>query len=145
VRPPWIRPARKKNPSVPRSTLCMESPPQAPSEFTSDHISLAQASTPLSLMSTLSRREYSTGTTSSSGPLLDLAGGAGAGGGQKLFMPSEELMSIFGDSDFDVAGLFPSSAFPGSTMDRLGDAQYGEILEPGSQGSDQMGVFVSSP
>jgi hypothetical protein len=156
VRPPWIRPARKKNPPVPRSTPSMESPPQDTSEFPSDHMSFAQASTPFSLitslspvMSTLSQREYSAGTTSSSGPLLDPAGGAGAGagagGGQKLFMPSEELMSIFGDSDLDVAGLFPPSAFSGFTMDRLGDAPYGENLaRHGSQGSDEMAEFVSS-
>ncbi len=89
VRPLWIRPARKKNPPVPRSTPCMESPPQGTSELASDHISFAQASAPSSLITTLSpvmstglsRREYSAGTTSSSGPLLDPAGGAGAGAG----------------------------------------------------------------
>jgi hypothetical protein len=133
----------------------MESPLQDTSEFASDHISFAQASTPFSLttslspvMSTLSQREYSAGTTSSSGPLLDPAGGAGAGAGgdQKLFMPSEELMSIFGDSDVEVAGLFPPSAFPGFTVDRLGDAPYGENLaRHGSQGSDEMAEFASSP
>jgi hypothetical protein len=154
VRPPWIRPARKKNPPVPRSTPCMESPPQDTSELASDHIAFAQASTPFSLisslspvMSTLSQREYSAGTTtSSSGPLLDPAGGVGPGGGQNLFIPSEELMSIFGDSDLDVAGLFPPSAFPGFTMDRLGDAPYGENLaRHGSQGLDEMAEFVYSP
>jgi hypothetical protein len=36
-------------------------------------------------------------------------------------------MSIFGDSDLDVSGLFPTSAFPGFTMDRLGDSPYGEM------------------
>jgi hypothetical protein len=50
VRPSWIRPARKKNPPVPRSIPgpCMESPPQNMSEFASDHISFAQVSTPFS-------------------------------------------------------------------------------------------------
>jgi hypothetical protein len=155
VRPPWIRPARKKYPPVPRSTPCVESPPQDTSELASDPISFAQASAPSSLitglspvMSTgLSRREYSAGTTSS-GPLLDPAGGAGAGadGGQNLFIPSEELVSIFGDSDLDIAGLFPPPAFPGFTMDRLGDAPYGEnAARHGSRGSDEMAEFVSSP
>jgi hypothetical protein len=126
VRPPWIRPARKKNPLVTRSTPCMESPPQDTSELPSDHISFAQASAPFSLitglspvMSTLSQREYSVGTPSSSS--RPPAGGVGAGGSQSLFIPSEELMSIFGDGDLDVGGLFPPSAFPEVTMDRLGD------------------------
>jgi len=153
VRPPWIRPARKKNPSVPRSTPCMESPPQDTSEFASDHISFAQTSTPFNpitslspVMSTLSRQEYLAGTTPPSEPLLDPAGGAGAAGGQTLFTPSEELMSIFEDTDLGVAGLFPSSAFPGSTMDRLGDAPYGEnMARHGSQESNEMAEFVSSP
>jgi hypothetical protein len=137
VRPPWIRPARKKNPTVPRSTPCMEPPPQDTSDLASDHIAFAQASTPFSLasslspvMSTLSRREYSAGTTASySEPFLDPAGGVGPGSGQNLFIPSEKLMmSIFGDRDLDAAGLFPPSAFPGFTMDRLDDAPYGENL-----------------
>jgi hypothetical protein len=62
-------------------------------------------------------------------------------------MPSDELMSIFGDdSDLDVGGLFPPSALPGFTMDRLGDAPHGEnSARHGSQGSDEMAEFVSSP
>jgi hypothetical protein len=146
VRPPWIRPARKKILPVPRSTPYIESPPQDASELASDHISFARASTPFSLMSTLFRREYSAGTTSSPGPLVDPAGGAGAGGSQNLFITSEELISIFGDSDLDVAGLFPPSAFPEFSMDRPGDAPYGENLaQHGKQGSDEMAEFVSSP
>lgn len=146
VRPPWIRPACKKNPLVPRSTPGMESLSQDTSEFFNDHNSFAQPSTPSSLMSTLIRREYSAGTTSSSGPLLDPSGEAEANGGQKLFAPSEELMSIFGDNDLDVTGLFPPSAFPGSTMDRLGDAPCGDNLARHErQGSDQKVEFMSSP
>jgi hypothetical protein len=149
VRPPWIRPARKKNPTVPRSIASMESPPQDTSEFASDPISLAPARIPFSLItgvspvtSTLAQREYSTGTASSSGPLLD--GGAGEDD-QKLFMPSEELMFILRDTDLDIAGLFPPSAFPGST-NQPDDAPYGEDLaRHGSQGSDGMAEFVSGP
>ncbi len=151
VRPPWIRPARKKNPSVPRSTASMESPPQDTSEFASDPISLAPARIPLNLFtgvspvtSTLAQREYSIGTASSSGPLLDPDGGA-RGDDQKLFMPSEELMSILRDTDLDIAGMFPPSAFPGST-NRPDGAPYGEDLAGhGSQGSDGMAEFVSIP
>jgi len=153
VRPPWIRPVRKKYPPVSRSTSYMESPPQDTSEFASDPISFAQPSTSFNLitslspfMPTLSRREYLADSSSSSGPLFDPAGGAGADDGQNLFLPSEELMSIFGDSNLDVAGLFPPPALPGFTMDRLGDVPYGENLaRNGSQGSDKMAEFVSSP
>jgi hypothetical protein len=148
VRPPWIRPARKKNTPVPRSTPCMESLPQDTSEFASDHDSFAQTNTPFGLMSTHFRREYSAGTASSSGPLLDPAGGAraGVGSGQKPFIPSGELMSIFGDNDLDVVGLLPPSALPGSTIDRLRDAPYRENLaRHGRRGSDKMAEFVSSP
>lgn len=132
----------------------MESPPQDTSELASNHISFPQATAPSNLIaslspdvSTLSRGEYSAVTTSSSGP-LDPAGGTGTGpsGGQNLFMPSEELMSIFGDNDLDVGGLFPPSAFPEFTMDRLGDAPYGEnVTRHGSQGSDEIAEIVSSP
>ncbi len=116
VRPPWIRPARKKNTPVRRSTPSTESQPQDTSEFASDYISFAPASTPFNLitsfspvMSALSQREYSGRRTSSSRSLLDPAGAAAAAAdGQKLFRPLEELMAIFGDSDLDVVGLFPS-------------------------------------
>ena len=138
VRPPWIQPARKRNPPVPHSIPSMESPTQDMLEFASDHIFFPQASPPSSLttdlssvMSTLSWQEYSVGTTSFSGPLFDPARGvgAGAGGNQKVFMPSEELMSIFGNSDLDVMGLFSQSVFTESTMDGLGDVPHGEISE----------------
>jgi hypothetical protein len=146
VRPPWIRPARKKNLPVLRSTPCIESPPQDTSEFSSDHISFAQASTPFSLMSILFRKEYPAGTASSPGSFIDPAGGAGAGGSQTLFIPSEDLISIFGDSDLDVAGLFPPSAFSEFSMDRPGDAPYGEdSAGHAKQGSDKMAEIVSSP
>jgi hypothetical protein len=144
VRPPWIRPARKKNPPVSRSTGSAESLLQDTSEFASDPISIAAASTPFSLttylspvMSTSSQREV---TPSPSRPLLDRAGAGAGAGGVAMLMPSTELMSIFGDSDLDVAGLFPSSALPGFPTDQLGDAPYGEALaRRGSQGSEMAG------
>jgi hypothetical protein len=149
VRPPWIRPARKKNTIVSRSTGSVESLLQDTSEFASDPISIAIASTPFSpstslspVMSTSSQREV---TPTPSRPLLDRAGAGVGAGGLSMFMPSTELMSIFGDGDLDIAGLFPSSAFPGFPTDQLGDAPYEEALaRRGSQGSDEMAGFVTS-
>jgi hypothetical protein len=150
VRPPWIRPARKKNT---RSTGSVESSPQHTSEFTGDLTPIAPASTPFSpttglspVMSTSSQREFSAVTVSYPGPLFDSAGAGVGASGLELFMPSEELMSLFGDGDIDVEGLFPPSALPGFTTDRPGDAPYGEALaRRGSQGSDEMAGLVNSP
>lgn len=144
VRPPWIRPARKKNTAVSRSTGSVESLLQDTSEFASDTISIAVESTPFGpssclspVMSTSPQREV---TPTSSRPLLDRAG-AGAGG-LSMLMPSTELMSIFGDDDFDVASLFPTSAFPGFPTDQLDNAA---LARRGSQGSEEMAGLVTSP
>ena len=153
VRPPWIRPARKKNAPVSRSTGSVESPPQDTSEFAGDPISIASASTPFSLttdlspvMSTFSRREFSAVTPSSSGPLLDPAGAGAGAAGLEMFMPSEELMSLFGEGHLDVGSLFLPSVLPGFNADRPGDAPYGDALaRPESEGSDGMAGLVSSP
>lgn len=156
VRPPWIRPARKKNPPVTRSTGSVESPPQDTSEFTSefagDRTLIAPAipfspTTGLSpVMSTSPQLEFSAVTASYLGPLLNPAGVGAVQSGLGLFMPSEELMSLFGDSDVDVEGLFPPSALPGFTTDRPGDAPYGEAsARRGSEGSDEMVGLVTSP
>jgi hypothetical protein len=157
VRPPWIRPARKKNPPVFLSAGSVESPPQDTSEFTSefagDRTPIAPANIPFSpttglspVMSSSSQLEFSAVTASYPGPLLNPAGVGTVTSGLEMFMPSEELMSLFGDSDVDVEGLFPPSALPGFTTDRPGDAPYGEDLaRRGSQGPDEMAGLVTSP
>jgi len=154
ARPPWIRPARKKNPSVPRSTGGVESPPQDAPEFTTGNtgpISAAPGSTPFNLATgispvtpTPSQPEFSVGTGSPSGQLDPAGAGAGVGG-LELPVPSAELMALFGDGGLDVTGLFPQSAL-GCTTDRPSDKPYGEALaRRRSQGLDDMAGLVASP
>lgn len=153
VRPPWIRPARKKNPSVSRSTGSVESPSQDTSKFAGDPISIALAGTPFSLtaglspiMSTSSQQEFSTVAASSSGPLIDPAGAGAVAGGLELFIPSDGLMSFFEDGDIDITDSFLSSALSGFPADRRGDAPHVEALaQRRSQGSDEVTGLVSSP
>ena len=153
ARPPWIRPARKKNPSAPRSTGGVESPPQDAPEFTGNTgpISAAPPSTPFSLATgispvtpTRSQPEFPVGGGSPSGQLDPAGAGAGVGG-LELPLPSADLMTLFGDGGLDVTGLFPQSAL-GCTTDRPSDEPYGEALaQRRSQGSDGMVGLVASP
>lgn len=154
ARPPWIRPARKKNPSAPRSTGSVESPPQDAPEFTgkSGLICTASASTPFNLATgispvtpTRSQPEFSVGTESPPGQ-LDPAGARAGVGGLELPMPSAELMALFGDGGLDVTSLFSQSAPLGCTTDRPSDRLYGEALaRRRSQGSDDMVGLIASP
>jgi hypothetical protein len=153
VRPPWIRPARKKNPPFSRSTGSVESPHQDTSEFDGDPIPIALAGIPFSLaaglssiMSTSSQQEFQTVEASSSRTLIDPSGAGGVAAGLDLFMPSEELMSLFRDSDIDIPDSFSPFALPGFPADRPGDAPHVEALaQRRSQGSDEMEGLVASP
>ncbi len=152
VRPPWIRPVRKKNPSAPHSTGSVEPPPKNTPEFTRNPVSTAPASTPFSLATdfspatpTQSQPDFSVGTGSPS-IQLDPTGPRLGVGGLELPMPSAELIALFGDGGLDVTGLFPQSALPECTTDRSSDTLYGEAhARRRSQGSDDLAEFVASP
>jgi len=148
ARPPWIRPARKKNPSAPRSTGGVESPPQDTPEFTGNTISTALASTPFNLATDFSpvtptqpQPDFLIGAESSS-VQLDHAGA----GGLELPMPSAELLALFGDGSLDVTGLLSPPVLSGCTTDHSTHAPYGEDLpQRGSQESDELSDLVASP
>ena len=148
TRPPWIRPARKKNPSVPRSTGGVELPSQDTPEL--NPISTAQAGSPFNLATdfspvapTRSRPDFLVDTQSSSGHLDPAAVGAR---GLELPMPSAELLALFRDGSLDITGLLSPSVLSGSTTDRPGHTRYGEDLpRRGSQGSDELSGLVASP
>ena len=153
VRPPWIRPARKKNPLVSRSTGSVEFPLQDMSEFAGDPISIAPAGTPFSLTTGLSpampasfQQEFPTVAASSSGPLIDPTGAGAVAGGSELLNPSLGLLSLFEDGDIDITDSFPPFALSGFPTDRRADAPHVEALtQRGSQGPDEITGLVSSP
>jgi hypothetical protein len=153
ARPPWIRPARKKNLSAPRSTGGVESPLQDAPELTgnTEPISVAPPSTPFSpatgifpVTPTRSQPEFSVGTGSPSEQLNPAGAGSGVGN-LELPLPSADLMALFEDGGLDVTGLFPQSAL-GCTMDRPSDKSYGEApARRRSQASGDMAGLVASP
>lgn len=151
TRPPWIRPARKKNPPAPRSTGGVESPPQDTPEFVGNTISTALASTPFNLATDFSpvtptqpQPDFLVGAEPSSGQLDHAGAGAGAGG-LELPMPSAELLALFGDGSLDVTGLLSPPVLSGCTTDSSSHAPYGEDLpRRGSQGSDELSGLVAS-
>ena len=152
ARPPWIRPARKKNSSAPRSAGSVESPPQDISEFVGSTLSTAPASTPfglstsISVAPTQSQSEFPVGTLSPFEQLLDPAGTGTEARASCQGLPSAELMALFGDGGLDVAGLFPRLVVPGVTIDRPSVARYGGVhARHGSQGSDEMTGLEGSP
>ena len=150
ARPPWIRPARKKNLSAPRSTGGMESPLQDTPEFTGNTISTALASTPFNFATDLSpvtqirpQPDFLVGVEPSSGQLGNVGAGAG---GLELPMPSAELLALFGDGSLDVTGLLSPPVLSGCTTDRSTHTPSREDLpQRGSQESDELSGLVASP
>src|SRR6266404_2301462 len=139
ARPPWIRPARKKNPSGPRSTGSAESPPLDTSEFTSSSVSTAPPNPQFNLTAGFSRvaqtqspRRFSAETAP---PTEQLDPSRARAGNQELpkpisesgsvTMPSAELMALFEGDGFGVAGLFPQLSVPGFTADLEAGNPYG--------------------
>lgn len=153
VRPPWIRPARKKHPSGPRSTGSVESPPQDASEFSSSPVSTAP---PFNLTAGFSPvahpRRFSVEATSPTGQLLDPSR-AGAGSLElprsdtgSIPMPSAELTALFEDGGLDVSSLFPQQSVPGFTADLQAGTQYGQCVVQGAYlGSNGMAGIVGTP
>jgi hypothetical protein len=161
VRPPWIRPARKKIPSAPRSTAGIDSIPQDTSEFVVSPITDALVDTPFSLAGSFSPiapsqspRRFSLGTDA---PQEELHNPSQPRGGQlgppkhdpslgAMSMPSAELMTPFGDGDFDVASLFPRPGMPEFTTDLPDDVSFGQgLLGCGSGGSNGTAGVVGCP
>jgi hypothetical protein len=148
ARPPWIRPARKKNLSAPRSPGGVESPPLDTAEFTGNPIPTAPASTLFNLAAdfspiapTQSHPDIFAGTESSSGQL-----DPGGAGGLELPVPSAELLAFFEDGSLDVTALLSPSVLPECTTDRPSHTPYGEELpRRGSQGSDELSGLITSP
>jgi len=142
-RPPWIRPARKKNASTHRSTGAVGSPPHNTPESTGN-LSCAPACTPLDLVTDSApvapsqcQQEFSVGTASPSEQFPNPAGGL------ELPMPSAELMAFLGDGCVDVFGLFLQSALPEFATDRLSRAPHGDVLPRcGSQEADKVAGLV---
>jgi hypothetical protein len=160
-RPPWIRPARKKIPPAPRSTAGIDSIPQDTSEFVVSPITDALANTPFNLAGSFSPiaqsqspRRFSLGTDA---PQEELLNPSRPGGDQlglpkhdpslgAMPMPSAGLMTLFGDRDIDVAGLFPRSGMPEFTTDLPDDISFGQgLLRPVSGGSNGAAGIVGCP
>ncbi|KAI0066865.1 hypothetical protein BV25DRAFT_1796186 [Artomyces pyxidatus] len=136
TRPPWIRPVRKKNPSVPRSSGSMDSP--SPETFSPDMFvdMVGQSSAvnptsmaphaPFSLGSGFpsskppngqsqppSARRYSIDTSSPSSHFLDSNGGSNNVKPDPVAaMSPEDIMALFNDGNMDMATLFPSPLLP---------------------------------
>lgn len=164
TRPPWIRPARKKNPSGPRSTGSVESPLQDTSEFATSSVSTAPPNAPFNLTAgfssvaqTQSPRRFSAKTASPTEQLHD-SSRAGVGNLELLKpdsdtrsmpMPSAELMALVKDcglDGLDVTGLFPQQSDPGFMADLQAGIPYGGCLVQGAcLGSNGMAGIVGTP
>jgi hypothetical protein len=158
ARPPWIRPARKKNPSGSRSTGSVESPPQDTSEFASSTVSTAPSNVPFNLTAGFSSvaqtQRFSTETASPTAQLHDpLRAGAGNlelpepdSDTRSMPMPSAELMALVEDGSLDVACLFPQQSIPGFMADIQAGTPYGDCLVQGAYlGSNGMAGVVGTP
>jgi len=160
VRPPWIRPARKKNPSGPRSTGSVESPPQDMSEFTSSPVSTAPPNVPFNVTAgfspvtqTQSPRRFSVETASSTELLEPSRAGAGNlelpksdSDTGSMPMPSADLMALVEDDGLDVTNLFSQQSVPGFMADLQAGTPYGQCLVQGAYlGSNGMAGIVGTP
>lgn len=155
TRPPWIRPARKKNPSGPRS---VDSPLHDTSEFSSSPVSTAPPNAlfnlPTSFSSvaqTQSPRQFSVETASPTGQVLDPSRAAGG----NLELPKSdpdtssmpvELMALAENGGIDVAGLFPYQSVPEFMADLQAGTPYGAYLVQGTHsGSNEMAGIGGTP
>jgi len=160
-RPPWIRPARKKNASASRSMGGVGPPPQGTPEFVGSPVPTAPVNTPFGLAGnfspvapTQSPRGFSIGTDASRGRFLDPSR-SGADrldlpkpdpGVGTVHMPSIELMALFGDGGLDVAGLFPQPGMPDFTAGLSDEMSYRHgLLRRGSRGSNEIAEVVGCP
>lgn len=160
TRPPWIRPARKKNPSGPRSTGSAELPPPDASEFASSPVSTASLNVPFtaagfaSVAQTQSPRRFSVETASPKGQFLE-ASRAGASNLEhpksdpdtnSMPMPSVELIALVEDGGLDVANLFTQQSVSGFIADLQTGAPYGECRVQGAYlGSNDMAGIAGTP
>lgn len=160
TRPPWIRPARKKNPSGPRSAGSAELPPPDASEFASSPVSTASLNVPFtavgfsSVAQTQSPRRFSVETASPEGQFLEPSRAGSSNlehprsdpDTSSMPMPSVELMALVEDGGLDVANLFPQQSVPGFMVDLQTGTTYGECLVEGAYlGSNGMAGTVSTP
>ena len=158
TRPPWIRPARKKNPSGPRSTGSVDLPLHDRLEFASSPVSTTPPNTLFNLLTsfssiaqTQSPRRFSVETASLTGQLLDPSRAAGG----SLELPKSdldtrsipvELMALVESSSIDVASLFPHQSVPGFMAEAQAGTPYGECLVQGTHlGSNEMAGIVGTP
>jgi len=160
MRPPWIRPARKKNLPGPHSTGSVELPPPDASEFASSPVSTASPNVLFtatgfsSVAQTQSPRRFSVETASPKGQFLE-SSRAGANNlehptsdpdANPMPMPSIELMALVGDGGLDVANLFPQQSVPGFMSDLQTETPYGECLVQGAYlGSNGMAGIAGTP
>jgi hypothetical protein len=160
TRPPWIRPARKKNPSGPRSTGSVELPPADASEFASSPVSTTSPNmlfTPTgfsSVAQTQPPSRFSVDAASPRGQFLEPSR-AGAGNLEhpesdsdtnSMPMPSVELMALAEDGGLNVANLFPRQSVPGFMADLHTGTPYGDCLVRGAYlGSNGMAGVVGTP
>ncbi|RDB16620.1 putative transcriptional regulatory protein C3C7.04 [Hypsizygus marmoreus] len=133
-RPPWIRPVRKKAPSVPRSNISTDSPPQhsSPESFSASEFFDVGAGVGVGVGAGGGFRPATNGYASSSanggGEFMDTSGGmvgvgvvggggnGGAGGGaggemmrddgSQMYMSPAEMMALFDEGAVDVQQLF---------------------------------------
>jgi hypothetical protein len=115
TRPPWIRPARKKNRSASRSTAGVDSTSQDTSEFVVSPITTAQVNTAFSLVRCFSPdapnqtpRRFSAGTDATREQFLDPLERSE---GDRLELQEHDagvgtMPILFGDGHLDVTGLF---------------------------------------
>ncbi|KAF8259235.1 fungal-specific transcription factor domain-containing protein [Lactarius quietus] len=150
TRPPWIRPARKKNPSGPRSTSSVESPPHDTSEFASSPISAAPPNAP--------SFNLTTGLSSVARNQSPQRFSVETFGGGDLELPKSdpdtssvpmspvELMAFVEDGGIDVASLFPQQSVPGFLADLQAGTPYEECLGQCTYlGSNGMAGAVGTP
>jgi len=117
TRPPWIRPARKKNPSGPRSTGSVDLQPPEGRFLESSRAGAINLEHP------------------KSDPDMS-----------SIPMPPVELMALVEDGGLDVANLFPQQSVPGFMADPQTGTPYGEgPVQRAYLGSNGMAEIVGTP
>ncbi len=139
-RPPWIRPVRKKAPSIARSNCSGESP--SPEAFSpSDFLDAQKAAGP---SSSFPSAPQSTGTPVTKFEQPSFADGSGNMnmdiiGNEQLYMSPSDVMSLFNDGSVDLGQIFsPEFIQPPSSAD-------GNNIGGGGEPYLKMTGIVTSP
>ncbi|KAI6040737.1 fungal-specific transcription factor domain-containing protein [Pisolithus marmoratus] len=133
-RPPWIRPVRKKTPSMTKPSSdggSHHSSPESfsPSEFFTDHPGLAgpptmnQAFTPPTPNSVHSTSPYGVGSRRISLSYMDSQNNLDVDPNMYMSSPGD-MMSIFNDAGVEVPATFPTDFHMGSLPSDHGEALY---------------------